>query len=144
MRSACLAVLVCLAACNSSDRDPSQSCTLDVKPGVRVWLTSAATGEPLTGATATLTEGDQVELMKEPGPGQYDGALERKGTYDLEITAPGFQPHTTKGIVVIGDSCHVITREFHVALSLSSAPTEGLLIRFDGEGHTIDRVRFTF
>ncbi|UCC32091.1 MAG: carboxypeptidase regulatory-like domain-containing protein, partial [Phycisphaerales bacterium] len=58
-------------------------------------------GDPVSGATLTLTEGDYVETIPgppgsgvEPEPGVYLGAGERAGTYTLTVEAEGFEPAT--------------------------------------------------
>lgn len=65
-------------------------------------------GDPVSGATLTLTEGDYSEVMEELRPGEYAGAGERRGTYTLAVEADGFEPVTIEDIVIDADACHVI------------------------------------
>jgi len=75
--------------------------------GVTLTLTDAA-GDPVTGATATLTSGTFSEIMQELSPGVYSGAGERAGTYTMLIEANGFASQTVADIVVDENECHVI------------------------------------
>ena len=100
-------------------------CTAQFVYGLTVNVTDES-GDPVTGATLTLTEGDFVEVI--PGPpgsglelegGVYLGAGERPGTYTLTVEAPGFEPVTVESIVIEADECHVIGVTRDVTLSRS-------------------------
>ena len=95
-------------------------CTAEWVSGVTVNLTDAATGEPITGATLTLTEGDYTETMENPGSGFYSGAGERPGTYTLTIGATGYESQTRTDLVVHDAPCHVIPVELDIALTPNS------------------------
>ncbi len=74
--------------------------------GVNISITTEL-GEPISGATLTLRDGDYEETMTEPSPGIYAGAVERGGTYDLTIEADGFGTVTLQGLSVLTGECHV-------------------------------------
>ncbi len=96
-------------------------CTTLFAYGVNVTLTDAVSGDPIDGATLTLTEGTYTEVMQAfpTGPGEYVGAGERAGTYTLVATAPGYQSQTIENIVVTADECHV--RGVHLNVTLQPA-----------------------
>ena len=90
-------------------------CTEIFVYGVNVTVTDA-NGDPITGATLTLTEGTYVETMQELQAGSYAGAGERAGTYTLTVEAAGFVTQTLDNIVVDEDECHVIPVSREVTL----------------------------
>ena len=59
------------------------------------------------GATLTLRDGAYVEMMSEVGPGNYAGAVERAGTYELTIEAENFATVTLPDLSVLPGECHV-------------------------------------
>lgn len=87
-------------------------CTAVFVYGVNVTVADE-NGNPVSGATLTLTDGDYTEVMEEFEPGTYVGAGERAGTYSLTVEAEGFESTIIEGIAVDEDECHVIgvTRE---------------------------------
>jgi hypothetical protein len=97
-------------------------CTTLYAYGLSVQLTDASTGQPITGATLTLSDGDYQEVMIAfPGPaGNYAGAGERAGTYTLVVTAQGYQSKTVDSIVVTANECHVIG--VHLDVQLQPVP----------------------
>ncbi len=74
--------------------------------GLTVYLTDQ-NGDPVTGATVVITEGQYEETLEVVQDGFYTGAGERQGTYTLTIVAMGFEPVTINNIVITGDECHV-------------------------------------
>ncbi len=96
-------------------------CTDDFRAGVNVTVTDE-NGDPISGATLTLTEGDFSETMEESSrAGEYFGAGERAGAYTLTVEAVGFEPVVVDDIVVDEDECHVIP----VAQEVSLTPSRG-------------------
>ena len=93
-------------------------CSTQFVYGVNVAVTDATTGDPIDGATLTLTEGDYVEVMEELASGSHIGAGERSGTYSLVAEAEGFETVTMDRIVVAADECHVIS----VSLAIEMDP----------------------
>ncbi len=93
-------------------------CTEIFAYGLNVTVTDG-TGDPVSGATLTLVEGDYTEIMMEIDaigqPGVYVGAGERAGTYSLTIEADAHETVTLDDIAVVADECHVIP----VGLTLS-------------------------
>lgn len=86
---------------------PGQACTGLFAYGVNATVTNAITGAPINNATLTLVEGSYQEVMQSFPTGDYVGAGERAGTYDLTASAQGFQTQTIDNIVVTADPCHV-------------------------------------
>ncbi len=87
--------------------DGGFACTQVFVYGVNLTVQDGA-GDPVTGATVTLTSGQFSETMMERSPGEYVGAGERAGTYSVRIEADGFASETLTDIVVDEDECHVI------------------------------------
>ncbi len=137
MRPAPALLLLTLVACSSGEGD-SGGCTAVFKSGVRATLTDAVTGQPIQGAAAMLEAPLFQELMIEVAPGVYHGAYEREGTYDLTVTATGYLPHTTNGIQVTHDGCHVRTQELSIELAVVPAGARVFVWRLGDGGHTID------
>jgi hypothetical protein len=90
---------------------PPTTCTLEAVFGINISLVDAA-GEPVTGATITSRDGEFEETLTELTPGNYAGAVERAGSYDLTIEAEGFATVELQNLDVIAGDCHVepITR----------------------------------
>ncbi len=96
-------------------------CTEIFVYGLNVTITDG-NGDPVSGGTLTLVDGDYTEIMMEIDPmgqsGVYVGAGERAGTYSLTIEADGFDTVTLDEITIGADECHVIPVE--LALSLTA------------------------
>jgi len=125
MRAAFLISTTCLLASGCGLISDGPICTTLFAYGLRVNVTDE-NGDPVAGATLTLTEGDYTEVI--PGPpgsgaegagGVYLGAGERAGTYTLTIEAEGFDPVTIENIVIEADECHVIGVRRDVVLTRS-------------------------
>ncbi len=118
MRWLIAALLVWILGCPLNMLPPSGGivCTEIFIYGINLTLTDEA-GEPITGATVTLTSGDFSETMLDLGSGVYAGAGERAGTYSMLIEADGFGSETVADIVVDADECHVIPVAREVALT---------------------------
>ena len=97
-------------------RFPGPACTLEFRYGINLTLVDGE-GEPITGATVTLTEGAYEEVMDELNDGSYVGAGERAGVYTMTIEADEFASQTISNIVVEEDECHVIPESLDVTLS---------------------------
>ena len=95
---------------------PIAGCPPVVLPGIRVDLTNAQTGSPISGATLTLTEGGYAETMQESGPGVYLGAFGRSGTYSLSVQADEFDGLTRDDLQTNADQCGVVTTAYSVQL----------------------------
>ncbi len=92
------------------------ACTQIYVYGLNVSVTDE-NGDPVAGATLTLSDGNYSETMMEGQPGQYVGAGERSGIYSLTIEAAGFQTMQIDNIVVTRDICHVIPVSREVELT---------------------------
>lgn len=96
-------------------------CTAVFVFGLSVTVTDDM-GDPVSGATLTLTEGTYTETMAEFQTGQFAGAGERAGTYTLTVEASGFEPVTLNNIQITADECHVIPVNQDVTMTPTSAP----------------------
>ncbi len=116
-------------------------CTEEFRFGVNVTVTDT-NGNPITGATLTLAEGDFQELMQEFSSGNYAGAGERAGTYTLTVAADGFETVMLTEIVVTADECHVtpVGREVTLLLAGSGpgATFDQLLADLTAAGNSVE------
>jgi hypothetical protein len=100
-------VLSSLPGCGSSNA----LCSLEARSGVNVTLKDAVTKKPVCDAKVIITDGGEVRDEPTPlGPDcLYSGAVERTGTFKVEITHPTYAPVTREGIEVKMDEagCHV-------------------------------------
>ncbi len=110
-----VAVIVTLSGC---DVFRGGACTAVFVSGVNVTVVDGD-GDPVGGATATLTEGAYTEQMDELGNGVFAGAGERAGTYTLTVEAPGYTAVTVDNIVVESGVCHVVAVSREVTLAAS-------------------------
>ncbi len=99
-------------------------CTDELVHGINVTVRDSLTGELLGSDLAgMLMDGSYRETMEPAGPGRLQGAWERPGTYDVEITADGYRAWNRKGVEVQmeWDGCHVETVELEVSMVLMAA-----------------------
>ena len=91
-------------------------CTMEARSGITVAVLGAD-GDSLTVTpTGTLRDGSYEESLQ-PFGHRLSGAVERKGTYDVAVAAPGYQAWDTTGVVVTADECHVQTVSLDVRLA---------------------------
>jgi len=111
LRSAVLALLAgslsLAAACNNVTNGGDRACTLEARAGINVTVVDDATGAAITNGSGVAREGTFVEQLQSFG-GQLGGAYEREGTYDVSVTAPGYQTWLREDVTVGADECHVI------------------------------------
>ncbi len=117
MRTISAVVGITLAGCTLGGPNGGVVCTDIFVYGVNVTVTDAESGDPVSGATLTLTEGDFSETLIEINAGAYAGAGERAGTYTLTVDASDFVSQTIQSIVVTEDECHVIPVSRDVVLT---------------------------
>lgn len=98
----------------------SPGCTLIAKHSVIVDVWDERTGAAIANATGTMTEGSFREEMS--GGHTLYGGLERPGTYDVEVRAPGYIPWLKKGVKVEDDGCHVVTAELDAGMVRLTPP----------------------
>jgi len=107
-----IGLLVLLSACS---RTPVEVCEYWLLPAVTVEVTDEVTGNRLTSNVAGFVrDGVYSDSLRFGGcngttPGTLCAALERPGTYDVEVTSVGYQAWSTRGVVVTKGSCHVNT-----------------------------------
>ena len=89
-------------------------CTAEFVYGLTITVNDAE-GEPVCNATVTITDGDYEEVLEAIGDGQYYGAGERGGTYEIRVEAEGFISQTATQ-TVSEDTCHVIPESVQVTL----------------------------
>ena len=112
-----IAIIISLtSACNTG----GIACTALYAYGISATVTNAVTGEAISNATLTLTDGAYQETMTSFPSNEFVGAGERKGTYTLTATAAGFATKTITNIVVTADQCHV--QGVHVDVQMQPSP----------------------
>ncbi len=121
-------LLSLLASCSNSGGDDDHVCTADLKTGVIVTLSDATTGAPIDGATLVLTAGRYQETMQQVAnvpDAVYMGATTRPDTYDLSISAAGYNPDSRSEIEVLERHCEMLIMRFDIALTPAppNAPT---------------------
>jgi hypothetical protein len=112
MRTAHLLVPVLLltAAC---DGDSPIVCTTEARFGVNVSARDAVTNQLIPdGVFGAVQEGNHVDSLQvfrdiEGRIHSLAAAVERQGTYRVEVRAAGYQPWVRNNVVVTGDRCHV-------------------------------------
>ena len=86
-------------------------CTLEFRYGLRVTAWDLPTFELVDSTlTGILTDGAYREVMETSfNEAILIGAGERPGTFDIEMTAPGYRPWSRTGVKVMMDrsGCHV-------------------------------------
>lgn len=114
-----LALLVALGGC-SETLEPT-FCTGEAVPGLRVIVADAAAGSAVPGALVVAREGTFEDSAVTPASGQpVFLAYERAGSYQVEVTAEGYQDFGPVPVTVAADECHVRTEE--VLATLEAAP----------------------
>ena len=119
---------VALLACQSGPPTPDDSagpapapdqvvCTMEARSSISIAVLDAATGDSLgVTPTGTVRDGSFEEALQAFGS-QLSGPFERKGTYDVTVTAPGYASWDTTGVVVTADECHVQTVQLTARLA---------------------------
>jgi hypothetical protein len=79
-------------------------------PGLLVWVDDGPGGPAVCGATVTARDGARSETLVPveltPGDCYYVGAVERPGTYTIEVTSGG-RSVTVMDVRVAAGDCHV-------------------------------------
>jgi len=107
-------ILLAFTACN--DDGSGLICTDIFAYGLTIEVTDATTLLPITEASGTATEGEYQEELESIGTGTLVGAGERPGTYDIVVTAPGYQEWTRDEVTLGFDGCHVVGQSFDARL----------------------------
>ena len=112
--AAFLALPVLLAGCDVTD---PEACTAEIRYGISVEVYNLADGRPIVdGLAGLLREGEYSEEMAVTD-NRVQGAPERSGTYDMTITAEGYETLRQNGISVRENECHVETRTLTAELT---------------------------
>ncbi len=91
-------------------------CPPIVFPGIVVMVVDNQTNENISNAaTVTVTEGSYTEVLSNQGT-SHSGALERPGTYNILVTAPGYVDLSLTNVVVETDCCNVITENIEARM----------------------------
>lgn len=116
MRPSLFSVGAALLAAAGCSQQQSPVCTALYAYGLSVTALAASTGDslPVT-PSGSVRDGSYSDTMTVLG-NRLMGAGERAGTYDITVTAPGYAPWDTTGIVVTADECHV--RGVHLTAAL--------------------------
>jgi hypothetical protein len=101
-----------------SSIQPTEICTTQLLWGISLLLDSAiTTGKAMV--TARVRDGSYVEeqTIELPAPGiNLAFAPERADTYDIEVSAPGYERWTRTRVRVERNRCHVIPQSIRVRL----------------------------
>lgn len=107
--AACLVGLV--SSCNSGASDVA--CLQSVDPAISVEIRDSTTLKGLAAqSVATVVDGgysDTLRFVPDPDSAFREGPDERAGTYNLTITAVGYQAWNLNAIQVKRGVCHVET-----------------------------------
>ena len=103
-----------LSACGGDSTNDGVVCTLELRPGITIEVLDATAAAASCGAQAVITEGVYSETAQNTTIPCVDtvrlmGAFERRGTYNVTVSKPGFQPAVFNNVVVTADVCHVVT-----------------------------------
>ena len=93
-------------------------CTADFRAGILVTVTDSVTGAFIeTGPVRIIaTDGGYADTVFVSGSLLGGLAHERSGTYQVEVSAPGYDTWTRGGIRVRENSCHVETQSIFARL----------------------------
>lgn len=107
-----LALLPVLGGCDIAGVD----CTAEFVYGIVVRAYDFEAGGPITeGLAGHVLQSNYAETMV-VWENSLMGAGERKGTYSVVVTAPGYQDWVRTGVVVRDEGCHVATVELKAYL----------------------------
>jgi hypothetical protein len=117
-------------SCSLRSRVASRRGTLGARPvSSRPWSSRSATRAPArrwrsgrSGSSATVRSWTRcvrtrVPASTRPACTRAGAADERRGTYAVEVRAPGYTTWTHAGVRVGRDQCHVRTQRVHAALT---------------------------
>ncbi len=105
------ALLPLLPLLTSACQNLSADCTSIGRFGLSVSVRDVRTGlPPSVGSMLTVRDGAYVETHPTPQSpqgesGDFGAANNRPGTYDLELTTPGYRSWTQSKVVVAADAC---------------------------------------
>ena len=117
LRRSLASVLVLPALLAGCDVTDPEACTAEIRYGISVEVYNLADGRPISeGLAGVLREGEYSEEMS-VNENLVQGAPERAGTYDMTITAEGFETLRQNGISVRENECHVETRTLRAELT---------------------------
>ena len=118
LRARLLVVFVALlaAGCDAADPSTPPVCTAEAVAGVQVTAEDSLTSAPVTaGLEGVLTEAPYEETML-VFDNRLIGAFERAGTYEVTVSATGYQEWTRSGVLVLEGECHVVPADIEVRL----------------------------
>ena len=110
-----VAVLIIGCEPNTSDQDNDVVCTAVIEPGIIVEIRDAITDEPLAeNAIVVITDNDYTETLVisqwiSSVAVAVEGAHERPGIYDIQLSLTGYNDWTRSGVEVRSGVCHVET-----------------------------------
>ena len=110
------ALVPCLAAvtagCEAISSPPPVYCTSIAVQGIVVEIRDARTGAPLAAdAHGVVRDGAYTDSLAVFSPSARTAALERAGTYAVEVRHDGYLTWTADGVHVDRDACHVRTQQ---------------------------------
>jgi hypothetical protein len=86
--------------------------------GLSITVRDGKTGGLICDATVTASDGTYSEQLTSAGspPCDYEGALERPGTYGIEVSKVGYSATSVDGVTVPRGPCNVVRQ--YVAVTL--------------------------
>lgn len=112
-RTICPSLLLSLALTGCLGESPIV-CTTEARFGVNLSVRNAVTQQPVVaGVRGALHEGAYLDSLHvftdiEGAIFSLAGAVERPGTYRVEVVAAGYLPWARDNVVVTADRCHVM------------------------------------
>ena len=86
--------------------------------GIFAVVRDAASGATISnGIVVVAIEGEYSDTLRNYGSGNYSGAYERAGTYQVVVTSPNYVPLFRGGVRVEQDGCHVRTAKIELRIN---------------------------
>ena len=100
-----------VAVVSACEFDGSYACTTEAVSAFAMEIRDSISGQGLAArSVATVADGgfsDTLALVPDADSAYRSGVYERAGTYDVTVTAAGYQTWTLQNVVVESRVCHV-------------------------------------
>ncbi len=115
-RSARVGLLAALAVAGCNVEPIGPICTAIAVFGINLEVRGAGGAPAAQGAIGVAREGAFVDTLLVLDELRMAGAVERAGTYELEVSKPGHETWSATNVTVTEDECHVIPVQLDVNL----------------------------